>query len=173
MKIRKIFDKISKAIDAGESLVCFILLAVTVVIGFAQVLCRVLHAALPWSEELLRYCFVWLTFMGAGLGIGAGTHLSVEFFAGLFPKKAQRILAAFAMILVLLFCNQVFLKGVIVVKTAVMTHMKSSAMRIPMWIPYPERFNGSEDSVFTEDLARMMAMVAALAIEKYDRERQQ
>lgn len=109
MKIRKIFDKISKAIDAGESLVCFILLAVTVVIGFAQVLCRVLHAALPWSEELLRYCFVWLTFMGAGLGIGAGTHLSVEFFAGLFPKKAQRILAAFAMILVLLFCNQVFL----------------------------------------------------------------
>lgn len=38
---------------------------------------------------------------------------------------------------------------------------------------YPERFNGSEDSVFTEDLARMMAMVAALAIEKYDRERQQ
>ena len=136
MKIRKIFDKISKAIDAGESVVCFILLAVTVVIGFAQVLCRVLHAALPWSEELLRYCFVWLTFMGAGLGIGAGTHLSVEFFAGLFPKKAQRILAAFAMILVLLFCNQVFLKGVIVVKTAVMTHMKSSAMRIPMWIPY-------------------------------------
>lgn len=38
---------------------------------------------------------------------------------------------------------------------------------------YPERFNGSEASVFTEDLARMMAMVAALAIEKYDRERQQ
>ena len=38
---------------------------------------------------------------------------------------------------------------------------------------YPERFNGSEDSVFSEDLARMMAMVAALAIEKYDRERQQ
>lgn len=33
MKIRKIFDKISKAIDAGESLVCFILLAVTVVIA--------------------------------------------------------------------------------------------------------------------------------------------
>ena len=60
---------------------------------------------------------------------------------GCFPTAhfltfPQRILAAFAMILVLLFCNQVFLKGVIVVKTAVMTHMKSSAMRIPMWIPY-------------------------------------
>lgn len=35
---------------------------------------------------------------------------------------------------------------------------------------YPKRFDGSEDSEFTEDLARMMALIAAIAIDRYDRE---
>lgn len=37
---------------------------------------------------------------------------------------------------------------------------------------YTKHFDGNEDSTFTEDLARMMALIAALAIEKYDREHQ-
>lgn len=136
MKFRSMIEKISNAIDAVESYLCFALLAVAVIVGLMQVICRRLHAALPWSEELLRFCFVWLTFMGAGLGINAGSHLSVEFFTSLMPKKIQRALAVLAMILVLVFANQVFLKGITVVSTAVKTNMLSSAMRVPMWIPY-------------------------------------
>ncbi len=136
MKVCFIIEKISKAIDKIESYLCFFLCSVTVIIGCMQVICRGLHAALPWSEELLRFCFIWLTFMGAGLGIGAGSHLSVEFFTSIFPSKLQRILSIFALALVLVFCNQVFLQGITVIKTAFATNMLSSAMRVPMWIPY-------------------------------------
>lgn len=37
---------------------------------------------------------------------------------------------------------------------------------------FADYFDGSEDAVFTEGLARMMALVAALAIEKYEKENQ-
>ena len=37
---------------------------------------------------------------------------------------------------------------------------------------YAEHFDGNEDADFTEGLVRMMALVAALAIEKYERENQ-
>lgn len=37
---------------------------------------------------------------------------------------------------------------------------------------FADYFDGSEDAVFTEGLARMMALVAALAIEKYEKEHQ-
>lgn len=137
MKIRTLIDKVSHFIDGVESSLCFVLLVLTVIVGFLQVFCRsVLHAALPWSEELLRFCFVWLIFMGAGLGINAGAHLSVEFFTSLIPERARRFLSIVSLVLVLVFCNQVFLRGVTVVQTAYSTNMHSSAMRIPMWIPY-------------------------------------
>ena len=136
MKVCAIIEKISNAIDMLESYICFILLSITVVVGCLQVACRALHAALPWSEELLRFCFIWLTFMGAGLGINAGSHLSVEFFTALMPKKIQHFLSILAMVLVFLFCNQVFLQGINVVRTALSTNMLSPAMRIPMWLPY-------------------------------------
>lgn len=136
MKFYSIIEKISNTIDKIESFLCFLLLVIAVVVGFMQVVCRRLHAALPWSEELLRFCFVWLTFMGAGLGINAGSHLSVEFFTSLMPKRLQHTLAVMSLALVLIFANQVFLKGITVVKTAFATNMLSSAMRIPMWVPY-------------------------------------
>lgn len=37
---------------------------------------------------------------------------------------------------------------------------------------YAEHFDGNEDADFTEGLVRMMALVAALAIERYERENQ-
>ena len=38
---------------------------------------------------------------------------------------------------------------------------------------YSVHFDGSEDAEFSEDLARMIAIIAAIAVEKYDRERQE
>lgn len=38
---------------------------------------------------------------------------------------------------------------------------------------YSAHFDGNENAEFTEDLARMIAIIAAIAIEKYDREHQE
>lgn len=52
--------KIIKAIDDKlEYWIMVLLSIVTVVVVFTQVVCRVTGQALPWSEELARYCFIW------------------------------------------------------------------------------------------------------------------
>ena len=43
-----------------------------VLVTLAQVIFRyVLAAPLPWSEELARYCFVWIVFLGGAVDFRA------------------------------------------------------------------------------------------------------
>lgn len=46
---------------------------------FAQVFCRyVLDFSFSWSEELARYLGVFITFLGAALGVKYGLHFSMD-----------------------------------------------------------------------------------------------
>jgi C4-dicarboxylate transporter DctQ subunit len=46
---------------------------------FAQVFCRyVLDFSFSWSEELARYLGVFITFLGAALGVKYGFHFSMD-----------------------------------------------------------------------------------------------
>ncbi|MDO4265531.1 MAG: TRAP transporter small permease [Eubacteriales bacterium] len=68
------------------------MLAVMSAVVFAQVVFRLIHASIPWSEELSKYLLIWSTFLGAALGVRKGSLIGLEFFAGLLPKKGQRVL---------------------------------------------------------------------------------
>ena len=78
---------------------------VMVIVTLSQVIFRyVIAAPLPWSEELARYCFVWIVFLGGAIGLSRGIHLGVDLFVNLLPKAVRRgldtltyaIIAAFA-----------------------------------------------------------------------------
>ncbi|SEL29641.1 TRAP-type C4-dicarboxylate transport system, small permease component [Roseovarius azorensis] len=74
------------------------IIAISVVMVFvtlAQVVFRyVIAAPLPWSEELARYCFVWIVFLGGAVGLSRGIHLGVDLFVNMLPRKARRGLDA-------------------------------------------------------------------------------
>jgi TRAP-type C4-dicarboxylate transport system permease small subunit len=77
---------------------------VMISVTFAQVLCRyVLRSPLPWSEELARYCFVWIVFLGATLGLERGVHIGVDILTILLPPWAQQWLTRVTQILILIF----------------------------------------------------------------------
>jgi TRAP-type C4-dicarboxylate transport system permease small subunit len=78
---------------------------VMVLVTLAQVVFRYLIAApLPWSEELARYCFVWIVFLGGAIGLSRGIHLGVDLFVNMLPAPVRRgldiltsaLIAAFA-----------------------------------------------------------------------------
>ena len=61
--------------DHLEEYLLVFLMVVEVVVVFAQVVTRyVFHSPLAWSEELARYMFIWLVWIGAAyatiLGVG-------------------------------------------------------------------------------------------------------
>ena len=75
----------------------FVAMMVMLVTIFAQVITRYGFGYTPeWSEELARYLFVYVVFLGSALIMGESGHLAVEFlpnhFKGTFVGKLLKLL---------------------------------------------------------------------------------
>ncbi len=107
------------------------------IILFVQVVFRfVLHAALPWSEEASRYLLVWTAFIGGAYGVRRGAHIGIEAFALLLPKKAQKVLNLFVLVVSTVVCCVILKYGIDIVSTQLSKGQLSPAMRIPMGYMY-------------------------------------
>ena len=84
--------------------ILFVLMALIVAIMFAQVLFRyVFNQSLSWSEELAKFLFVWLTFLGAAICIKERLHVGVEFLMERLSDKWKRYLNLFQTVLITFF----------------------------------------------------------------------
>ena len=80
----KVVSALLKLVELSIIVISVLMVTVTL----AQVIFRyLLTAPLPWSEELSRYCFVWIVFLGGALGLSRGIHLGVDLFVGMLPEK--------------------------------------------------------------------------------------
>lgn len=117
------------------------LLVLMVVVVFLQVIFRfVLHASLPWSEELSRYILVWLSFLGAAIGVRRGAHIGVEVVVSLFPKTLKIAAALFVHAVSMVFFSLLILYGWRIL--GVVGRQLSPAMEWSMAIPYSAIFVG-------------------------------
>lgn len=81
---------------------------VMVCVTLAQVIFRyVIAAPLPWSEELARYCFVWIVFLGGAIGLSRGIHLGVDLLVNALPRPMQRLVDASTHLLIAAFAATV------------------------------------------------------------------
>ncbi len=111
--------------------------AVLVVVGFAQVLYRfVLESPLSWSEELIRYVFVWSVFLTAAIAFRLDLHIEVDFLTTWYPPRLRRAMALLAWACVVLFVAVLFVLGTQLVLSPSVRLQKSPAMEIPMTLPY-------------------------------------
>ena len=67
--------------------IVMIMLSVMSVIVFAQVVFRIVHLSIPWSEELSKYLLIWSTFMGAALCVRKGSLVGLEFLQSALTKR--------------------------------------------------------------------------------------
>jgi TRAP-type C4-dicarboxylate transport system permease small subunit len=74
-------------INRFVQLVVVIQFAVLVIVVTAAVFARyVLNDSIVWAEELARYLFVWVSFLGGGLGVGTNVHVGVDSLVELLPR---------------------------------------------------------------------------------------
>jgi len=80
------------------------ILAVLVTVVLSNVIGRyLLGAGITWADELARFLFVWLTFLGAVLGLARGAHIGMELVVSALPELPARLLRLLALGLMAIF----------------------------------------------------------------------
>lgn len=88
----KIIHDIDKVINKILRFIVIIMLSVMSVVVFAQVLFRIVHLSIPWSEELSKYLLIWSTFLGAAICIRKGSLIGLEFLKNSMSEEKQKML---------------------------------------------------------------------------------
>lgn len=82
-----------KTLDALDKIIMLVLVAVLTVmvaVGAMQVFSRyVLQSSLSWSEELMRYLYVWATMLGLGVAIRRKSFACVDSLLDFVGKKSE------------------------------------------------------------------------------------
>ena len=84
-------------------------LAAMVVLVFGNVVLRyAFNSGIAVSEELSRWLFVWLTFMGGVVGLRQHTHLGTDMLVGRLGPIGKKACLVVAYALMLLMCWMLF-----------------------------------------------------------------
>jgi len=116
-----------------EEYILIVLSISTVIIVFAQVFMRyVLGESLTWSEEVARYLFIWMIYVGVSYGVQKDKHLGVDAFPMMFEKKGRIIIDIIASFSFFVFAVVMTYFGFdIVLKVT----RESAALEIPLeWV---------------------------------------
>ena len=108
--LRSLSDCIYKFVTCVNTL----LFAVLIVIVFAQIIFRYVFAtSFIWGEELSKYIFVWLMFLGISSGIYNSKHLGISYFAGKISDRGQLMIKYFCYGLTIIFFSVLCSSGFI------------------------------------------------------------
>lgn len=88
-------------------------LAAMVVVTIIQVTWRLTAGGgFYWAEELARYCFVWVVFIGSAIAFHRGLHIGVDMLTVMAGPRLQAALALFVEALIIAFCGIVIYASV-------------------------------------------------------------
>ncbi|WP_017727106.1 TRAP transporter small permease [Halalkalibacterium ligniniphilum] len=120
-----------------EELFLVIFSVIMVVVIAMQVFMRyVMGSSLSWSEELARYCFIWLVYLGISYGVKKQRHIKVDVALILLKDKGKLIVHMIANLLFLAFAIFVVIYGLDIAQRFLEFGQTSAAMSIPMGLVY-------------------------------------
>lgn len=87
----RLFLRATDAVNAVMTLAVGLLLMVVSAAVLWQVTVRLvltaagINISAPWTEELARYCLIWMVFLGAGIGVRHARMIALEFVIRTLP----------------------------------------------------------------------------------------
>lgn len=120
-----------------ERIILLVLLAVMSVVIVLQVFMRyVMENSLTWSEELARFCFVWLIYIGISYGVKKAKHIRVEAILTVLKRKGKYIINMVAHLLFLFFAIYATYYGFSIYSAIKATGQMAPSLGISMSIMY-------------------------------------
>ncbi len=111
-------------------------LVITVaVVVLLQVLMRYLFAyPNPWSEEVSRFCFIWMSLLGASLAVEHRAHFGFDQVTKGLPPRAKRAVERFSRAVVLMFALLLVATGIALMDLTM--GERSPALNLPVALVY-------------------------------------
>lgn len=133
-----ILKKIGRAYDKLEEILLAGTLGFTVVLIFVQVIARyVFNHSISWSEELSRYMFVWLIWLGTSMAARNNAHITVDVIPNKFHGRSRFVLDIVINLIWFALCAFLAISGGAVIKDAIARGKMASSMPwLPMWTVY-------------------------------------
>ncbi len=128
--------RLDARLSSLEMVASGVLLLVMSAIAFMQVITRYcFFYSLVWSEEITRYCMIWMTFIGAAYAVSRQEHINIDLLSGFFRKHGIRIrLILNALMLVFLIACAAYGLGLTV--STFEANQRTPAIGFPMFIVY-------------------------------------
>lgn len=115
--------KILKVLNKTEEVIIVTMFAVMVFAIFLQVIMRyVFQNSLVWTEELGKFMFIWISWLGISIGEKRGEHIKITLLTDKFPHKGQHIANIISEIVVIAICAVTVYYGIFLVMLQSTTH---------------------------------------------------
>jgi tripartite ATP-independent transporter DctM subunit len=130
-------DRESRAEDTASAawrlleLISGLLIGAITVLVTVQVFARyVLNNTPPWSEELCRYLFIWVSFLGACVATRRAAHLGVDSLVSRLPAATRDVLRHGVTTLIVVFTGILVWQGAALVPAMASQRSPSMAMSL-------------------------------------------
>ena len=125
---KRALDRIG-AVERGLGIALILLIVVAITV---QVFSRyALGRPIAWVEETATYAFIWMVFVGAGLGMKEGRHILIATFGSRLPPRARAALRMLVWLLVMVTLVVLIAQGAKVMEV----EGRSKTISLPVELP--------------------------------------
>ena len=129
MKVLKLLD------ENFEKYILMLLLSIMTLVMGVQVIARyVFNNSLTWSEELVRYLFVWSAFLSLPYTIKTGIAISIDQVVNILPEVARKSVKIVSNVLMIIFFIFMFQNSIGVVQSSIISGQRTPALGLPMFL---------------------------------------
>lgn len=130
VKVRKFFEGINKIAD-----ILGVLVAIGIfVIILIQIVGRLIRKPAPWTEEATRFLFIWMIFLGIGMGFRRCESTRFTFLIEYMPSFMKRFSKWIYILFSIGFFIFMIIYGFDLVQQQINMNEIGSAFMIPMWL---------------------------------------
>lgn len=101
---------------------------------FLQIISRWIGDSVAWTEEATRFLFMWMVFLGLGIGFRKAESPQVTVFMSLLPQSAKWIGKPIYVVASVGFFILMIVTGCELVGQQISMNEMASAFEVPMWL---------------------------------------
>ena len=126
-------SRVNTLLNRFEEASTAILFALAVALAFAEVVLRYIFNTALGSMELVIFSLIWVSLIGASMGIRHGVHISVEILVDRLPGRIKRWTILLGLAISASFSLFMCVFGFQILFFVFETGQTTPEMRVPMW----------------------------------------